>query len=92
MNREPEIFNLALTTKDTEYSQVIPDGIVKLQISSRLMGTLKIAYVEGETATKYITIPAGSSGKYMAEFELNGKTLYIQSDTDNDVAEIEVWK
>jgi len=94
MNREPTIINLAMATKDTEYSQVIPEGTTKLQIRSRNMNDIKLAYVEGESDTNFITIPAGSTGKYLENFEMNDKTLYVQfaDGAVADVLEIEVWK
>jgi len=94
MNREPTIINLAMAIKDTEYSQVIPNGTTKLLIRSRNSNDIKLSYTDGESGTKFITIPAGSTGKWIEALELNGKTLYMQyADGESaDVAEIEIWK
>ena len=91
MNREPIIYNLALTDADTEYEQLIPLKTVKVLIRSRDNNEIKLAYTENESGTNYITIPAGSGGKWIEGLELNEKTLYMQSPSAGGTVEIEVW-
>ena len=90
-NRTGEILNKSLPVATTEYSQLIPAGTRQFTISSRLMGTLRIALNSGETTTKYLTIPAGAS-KTFKDLAVRGLTLYVQSDTGSDVMEVECWK
>jgi len=92
MYRRPTILNKTLTLADTEYSQVIPDDSKKLVIKSRLFGNLKIAFVENESGTNYLTIPAGSTGYALDAVHLKDLTLYAQSDVAGDVCEILCWK
>jgi len=92
MNREPTIYNVTLTSADTEYSQLLPQATVKALIRSREGNDIKLAYVEGESGINYITIPAGSGGKYIENIELFEKTLYMQSPDAGGNVEIEVWK
>lgn len=87
----PTILNKAMATAGTEYSQAIPDNCKKLLLRSRLNGNLKLAFVAGETATLYITIPAGFP--YQMDMSwLLGQTVYVVSDQNNDVLEMICWK
>jgi len=90
--KDPTIHNVTLTLADTEYSQVILDEASKVLIRSRDNHELKLAYTEGESGTNFITIPAGSGGKWLEGLQLKGKTLYIQSPSTGGVVEIEIWK
>ncbi len=88
MRSIPTIVNLALTTKATEYSTVIPDFSRKMIVRSRLSDDLRIAFVAGGTVSDYFTVPGG--GAYAFDMGvLFTETLYIKNQgADADVAEI----
>lgn len=89
--KTPTIFNKTITNSNTEYSQALPARTKKVLIKVRSgTKTLKLAYVNGESGSKYITIPVGSS-KYLEGAYLSGLTLYFQCPSAGQVAEIEVW-
>lgn len=88
MYQQPTIYNLAMASNGTEYSQALPDDTRKVLIRSRENSELKLAYTsEGD----YVTIPAGAA-KTIEGVYLKGITLYLKSGSDNDVAEIEIFK
>lgn len=92
MYQRPTIVNLALTDADTEYSYAVPAETKKMLIKSRNTGDIKLAYVSGESGTTYITIPAGTSGKWIQGVNFFDLTLYMQSPVGSDVAEIEIYQ
>lgn len=88
----PVIYNVTITNADTEYSQVLPANTRKVLIKLRSgAADLKLAYTVSESGSNYITIPAGAS-KYLEDTKLSSITLYFQSPTALQTAEIEVWK
>lgn len=88
MYSKPTIYNLAMATAGTEYSQALPANLKKVVIRSRNFGTLKIAFVAaGTTAGPYFSIPAGSSYAIDAIY-LFDAVLKVNSDSASDVAEI----
>ena len=91
LSMTPTMYNKAMTSADTEYSQALPADTKKVMIKLR-SGTaaLKLAYVVSESGTKYITIPIGTS-KWIDTAWLASKTLYFQSPSASQVAEIEAW-
>lgn len=92
MYLDPTIYNVALTTQNVEYSQAIPEDAKKILIRSRNASDIKLSYVQGESGTKFVTIPAGSGGKTIENGHWKGTILYMQSPDGSDVAEIEIWK
>ena len=92
MGKTPTIYNKTMTSANTEYSQTLPEGTKKVLIKERSGAALvKLAYVETESATKFITIPIGAS-KYIEGIWLSDTTLYFQSTSAGKVLEIEVWQ
>ena len=86
------IANVTMTTGDTEYNYALPAGTQKVLIKLRGTGAVcKLAYVSGQSGTTYLTIPAGSS-KTIEGIKGTAMTLYFQSPTASQVAEIESWK
>lgn len=87
---KPTVANVALTTANQEYTYTIPANTRKINVSSRLQGTLRIGFVEGCTADgqTYKSIPAGSGGLWIDAMYLKEQTLYVASDTASDVLEI----
>lgn len=101
----PHIFNVAMATADTEYSQVLPEHTKKFTIfavdSDRKRNhsdTLKISFDSG--LSSFIPIPPSgvtyvggvSNGSFSESgVNLRGKTLYFQSPTGNCYAIIMAW-
>lgn len=91
MYQKPTIYNLTLTSINTEYSQALPENARKVSIRERSgLVTVKLAYTAGQSGSTYVTIPAGTQ-KYLDGFFLSGITLYMQSGSVAPVVEIEVW-
>jgi hypothetical protein len=86
MSSKLTIYNLPMAVAGTEYGQAIPDFARKVLVRSRLNSSLKIAY--SPEATAYITIPAGAAKELDAS--VCGESIYLISESNNDVAEIEV--
>lgn len=86
------IANTAMTTANTEYSYDIPAGTKRFSIKLRALNALlKLAFIESASGTTYITIPYGET--YTENDVKAGPfTLYFQSPTAAQVAEIKTWK
>jgi hypothetical protein len=87
----PYIYNKALTTHDTEYSQALPARCKRFTLQCRDSTDLKLAFTVGESGTKYITIKAGSAYTEDMLDSHSAVTLYIQCAADTKVAEIIAW-
>lgn len=87
MYSKPNTYNLAMASASNEYSQALPTNTKKIVIRSRGTNDLRLAWVSGETATSYITIPAGSSFQLDGVW-LRGATVYLRSSGASDTAEI----
>lgn len=91
MYSKPTIYNLTLTSANTEYSQALSAKTKKVLIRERSGGSdIKLAYTSGESGTNYITIPASTS-KWLDSVYLRGRTLYMQCADAGKVVEIEEW-
>ena len=84
---EALITNLNLTVSGNEYSHSLQSSLKTIEIKSRTNGELKIAFIIGDTAFNYYTIPPRCTFT-LSGISFTGKTLYIQSSANNDVAEI----
>jgi hypothetical protein len=95
--RTPAIYNVTLTSADTEYSQALPAGCKRFSVSIRDgVGTnnFRIAFVTGKVAT-----PTAPYLKYPCTVEYSqgdiefpaAKTVYIAGSNAGDVAQIEAW-
>lgn len=86
---QPAVLNLELTNANTEYDQALPAGTRKILLKSRGLGSeLKFAFVETESASNYVTVPPGSGGLWIECGAAYGVTLYVQSPTAGEIAEI----
>lgn len=87
----PTIANETMTSANTEYSYDIPAGTKRFEIKLRTLNALlKLAFISGESGTNYITIPYGSS--YMEnDVKAGPLTLYFQSPSSSQTAEIKSW-
>ena len=81
-----------MTTGGVEYSYNVPAGTKRYSIKLRALNALlQLAFVSGESGTVYITIPYGET--YIENDVKAGPiTLYFQSPSDAQVAEIKTWK
>lgn len=85
----PTIYNVNATLANTEYSQALSLNTKAIVVRARDMTTLKIAFVSGDTATNYITVPSGCTYN---ESNLNfSGTLYVSSSKAAQVVEILEW-
>ena len=86
----PTIANVTMTDANTEYSYAVPSGAKRFEIKLRAINALlKLAFVSGASGTTYITIPYGASYN---ELDIKGgMTLYFQSATAAQTAEIKIW-
>ena len=88
--KSPTIFNVSLSLADTEFMQTLPDNTRAFSIKPRQMDrTIQLAYISGESSTKFITVPPGGFWKDI--LALASKTIFIQSSIAGTVAEIEAW-
>lgn len=93
MYANPKIINKTLTTNSTEYSQALPAGMHYFEVSCRSMNDMKLAFISGQSGTTYVTIPAGTVRYFRGRFFTiaTGLIIYLQSPSDNVIAEILVW-
>jgi hypothetical protein len=86
----PNIVNLPMAIASTEYSYAISAGTKQLSIRARQKAKLRMAFVSGDTAIKFVTIENGCN-YFLDNVTLNGITLYLQADQPSIVVEIEEW-
>lgn len=85
----PQIYNLAIPTADTEVSQALNPNTKSVLIRARGITSLKVAFVSGESGTNYLTIPAGNT--FIQENINFTGIIYLQSTKSNQVIEILEW-
>lgn len=91
----PVIYNVTLTTANTEVSRVLPSGTRKFTLQCRdTTVDIKLAFVSGESGSNFITILGNAA--YNEDFiEVPGGftlTLYMQStSTAAPIVEIVAW-
>ena len=94
---EPLIYNVTMTTKNTQYSQVLPSGTKRFAISVQGgadTDIFRIAFVTGKVATPtapYIQLP-GNVEYYEDNVNLDETTVYIACVSDSKVAQIIAWR
>lgn len=84
------VSNVAMTTADTEYSFVLPEGTKKFTLKLRDYADLKIALTAAASGTTYLTVPRGVTYSEDALTTV-GTTLYFQSPQASQVLEIITW-
>jgi len=83
----PTVYNVAMASADTEYSQALPSGTKKFLIKLRTDAVMKVKFASGGN---YITVPSG--GSYNEDnLDLTGVTLYFESSVASNTAEIIAW-
>ena len=83
----PKITNLELTDANTEYSHALTTNLKQCIIKARGFAKLQISFTSGDSGTKFLTIPNGTSLS-LNDLDFTGKTLYLQSDTSSVIVEI----
>ena len=91
IGRQPFIYNKTMTSKDTEYSQTLKGGIVKLLVQCRGTYSVKLSFSANQSGSNYITIKKGDV-YYEDMIDVPSRTLYFQCDTDGQVLEIISWE
>jgi hypothetical protein len=86
----PIIYNLSMASANTEYSQAIDYATKAIYVKMRVFADSKIAFTNGESGTNYLTIESGGF-LFKEGIDLINKTIYIQSNASNQIAEIIVW-
>jgi hypothetical protein len=84
--RQAEIFNITLSSANTEFSQALPSNTRKFILKTRGSSILKFSFVSGESGTKFITLKPGAV--YTDDNLYASETIYFQSPTSGDVVEI----
>ena len=88
---KPTINNTSMTSGATEYSYQFPAGTRAFRIKLRALNALlQIAFASGTSGSAYITVPYGDFLEMKAK--VGGATIYFQSPTASQVAEIKTWK
>jgi hypothetical protein len=86
---QPFVANVQVLNANIEVSYNVPDNTKVLFIRPR-NGSIKLAFVSGQSGTTYLTINKG--GVYTVDnINSSGAVLYFQSSTNNDVVEIHGW-
>jgi hypothetical protein len=85
----PAIANLSMPTKNTEYSVSLPANSRQFILRAR-SGKLQLCFTSGQSNTNYLTIPKGSSFD-IGDIKASSLTIYVRSDTSNDVVEVMSW-
>ena len=92
--KEPTLYNLTITTANTEYSQALPAGCNAMEVRLRDSTAFRVAWVTGKVATPtapYLTIPAGHA-YYVSNLDTRrAHTIYIAAPAGTKMAEVEVW-
>lgn len=86
----PVVYNVTMTTANTEYSQALPANTKKFLVKCRGAYDIKLCFTALASGTTYITVPAALS--YWEDLiQPSTITLYFQCATAAQVAEIVAW-
>lgn len=90
-----QVFRLTYTTANTEISQALPENTKQLSVwVDGYYALLRISFVENGTfdggGANYIPVALGNSYD-IRNVKLKNKTLYLQTDKDDQVIIIEAW-
>ena len=82
-----KITNLSMPSANTEYSHSFTNNLKQFIIRSRKSAVVKIAFTNGESGTKYVTLPRGTN-LCLEGLDFSSTTLYVQSDEATNTLEI----
>ena len=87
----PDILNpVSPAGANTEFSQLLADGVKKITIRNRGNADLKLSFTSGESGTKYFTI-SGNASYSEENVSLTSTTLYMQTPGVSQTIEILHW-
>jgi hypothetical protein len=87
----PTVENVTASLASTEYQYLLPAGTKRFKIQTRGVTTLQLAFASGESATKYLTVPAGACYEEDNVSLASGLLLFFQCSRDSSVIEILTW-
>lgn len=90
-----EVYNLTLTSADTQYSFAVPGSTRRLEFQIRTAASCRYAFEAGKVAAPtapYMTLKAEDYYYSGAIDTIIGFTLYLASATAAVVAEILIWR
>ena len=87
------VANVAMANANTEYNYALPANtkgfVIKLRAQSAL---LKLSFTSGQSGTTYVTIPQNDRyNSFDYNVDLDSKTIYFQSPSASQIAEIFVF-
>lgn len=91
----PEIQEIDMPTKDTEYTVTIPKDVKSYTVKTRGNHEFKLAYKTEQVASatgEFITIPAGSAESEDDLNRVDNFTLYVSCEVDGEKLEVKIWK
>jgi len=89
----PTVYNITMTSADTEYSQALPDNTKSITFQCRGDYDIRFAFVTNKVATPtapYMTLKAGQN-YFENKINLSSKTLYLACATASQITEIICW-
>ena len=84
------VYNVAMTTGGTEYSQALPALCKGFKLKCRGANDVKITMAAGASGTTYFTVASGTVYEENSA-KLSSKTLYFQCAASSQVLEIIAW-
>lgn len=91
MIAKPTTKNSSMSSAATEVSYEFPEGTKKFRIKLRALNALlQVAFVSGESGSNYLTVPYGDFLEMKAK--VGGATIYFQSPSSSQTAEIQTWR
>ena len=91
MIAKPTTQNSSMSSAATEVSYLFPEGTKKFRIKLRALNALlQVSFVSGESGTNYLTVPYGDFLEMKAK--VGGSTIYFQSPSGSQTAEIQTWR
>jgi hypothetical protein len=85
----PTIHNVSVPLANTEVSQALGPSAVKFTIKVRGNATMRVAFNSGDTATTYLTVPAGAV--YSEDLISFSGSIYFQTNKASQIVEIVEW-
>ena len=85
----PKIYNVAVALANTEVSQALTASTKFFLIRARGRSKIKLAFVSGESGTKYITVSPGCV--YTQDGVSFTGTLYFQTSLASETIEVLEW-
>lgn len=90
--QSPTITNTTLILAATEYTITVPALAKGFLLKTRAGASLQLAYLAGNSATTYITVPRYCwYGETEISVGVGGLNIYVQSPTAGEVVELLYW-